>query len=132
MKRIIATSATACAAVLAGAFFLGYSPPTCACADAVTVLALDAGYKGLPRGALPSPADLEASMNTHMVGSAIVYGEYPYSAENRCTQSSPQNIVCKVYAGTFMFVPHGYKVTYHVQNGRLQHATVDRTYGEWP
>ena len=50
MKRIIAISATACAEVLAGAFFLGYSPPTCACADAVTVLALDAGYKGLPRG----------------------------------------------------------------------------------
>ena len=128
MRRIIAISTSAFAALIVGALTLGYSPPGCSCIDTVTSLAFHAGYERVAEGTDLSPAAIETSMNTHTVGSDVVFGQYPYTSEDGCKKESSQLIVCKVPGGRSLFLTRGYKVTYQVQNGKLQHATVVRAY----
>ena len=128
MGKIIAISTSAFAALIVGALTLGYSPPGCSCIDTVTSLAFHAGYERVTKGTDLSPAAIEASMNTHTVGSDVVFGQYPYTSEDGCKKESSQLIVCKVSGGRSSLLTRGYKVTYQVKNGKLQHATVARAY----
>ena len=128
MGKIVAISTSACAALVVGALTLGYSPPGCSCVDTVTALAFHAGYDRVTEGTDLSPAAIEASMNTHTVGSAVVFGQYPYTSEDGCKRESSQLIVCKVPGGRSALLTRGYKVTYQLQNGQLSRATVVRAY----
>ena len=128
MGKIIAISTSAIAALVVGALTLGYSPPGCSCIDTVTALAFHAGYERVTEETDLSPAAIEASMNSHLVGSDVLFGQYPYTSEDGCKKESSQLIVCKVPGGRSLLVTRGYKVTYQLQNGKLQHATVVRAH----
>ena len=128
MAKIIAISTSACAALAAGALTLGYSPPGCSCIDTVTSLAFHAGYDRVTDATDLSPRAIEESMNTNLLGSSVVFGQSPYTTEDGCETKSDQVIVCKIPGGRSRLFTRGYRVTYQLKNGKLQHATVARAY----
>ena len=127
MWKQVGAGGTLVALLLGGALLLGYSPSACGCIPPALNLAFMAGM-GVPGNPVVMSAEKnECGLNHELRGTKIVFGEFPYTHEDGCTQKSDSLIVCMVPEEESPLLKKGFRFTVHSQSGLFKGASVARS-----
>ena len=130
MRKIAATVSASIAGAIAALLLLGYSPAACGCADPFNVLLFHSGVNPITAKTDLSAAGIEPRLNRVLQGTAVRFGEFPYTREHGCRQEGPDQIVCVVPVAKSRVLTRGMVVVYETHDAKFQHARVRHSY--WP